>query len=82
MATHANCRTIYNITIITLRHLLGRCSLYQLLYRYILREVYRDFFCIISISRYMRIAHCIDKKAQTVHQPALFYILLIYKCCL
>jgi len=30
------------------------------------------FFCIISISRYMRIAYCIDKKAQTVHQPALF----------
>lgn len=79
MATHANCQAIYNITIITLRHLLGRCSLYQLLCRYILREVYRNFFAVTALLKAKRFGYI--TKTQAFRKPAFFasdYYISIY----
>ena len=79
MATHANCQAIYNIIIITLRHLLGRCSLYQLLCRYILREVYRNFFAVTALLKAKRFGYI--TKTQAFHKPAFFssdYYISIY----
>lgn len=56
--------------------MLGRCSLYQFLYRYILREVYRDFFVATALLKEKRFGYI--TKTQANRKPAFLYIRLQY----